>query len=64
MNNFRRKLSADGSGVLDITDIKRFYNAKGEIKKRAGRVPRHLRICAKSKLAFCLLVRFERRQTN
>ena len=45
MNGFRKalvaqafnKLDADGSGVLDINDVKRFYNAKGHPDVRSGK---------------------------
>ena len=45
MNNARKalvakafdKLDADGSGVLDITDVKKFYNAKGHPDVKSGK---------------------------
>ena len=45
MNGFRKalvaqafnKLDADGSGILDINDVKRFYNAKGHPDVRSGK---------------------------
>lgn len=46
MNGFRRqlvarafdKLDADGSGVIDIRDIRRFYNAKAHPNVRSGKL--------------------------
>lgn len=45
MNGFRKslvakafdKLDADGSGVIDITDVRRFYNAKAHPNVRSGK---------------------------
>ncbi|OMJ76707.1 hypothetical protein SteCoe_23868 [Stentor coeruleus] len=45
MNGFRKslvakafdKLDADGSGIIDITDIRRFYNAKAHPNVRSGK---------------------------